>query len=230
MVPRAAPSRGHAGATSRAARSRGGGACRAATGRRVGQRMAKRRDVSADGVVGAMRSAGECCRFRNGPGAWPGASNSREKGCRSRRLTLRRRRSTSINSHGKHEIHFVGSLSLRHGVKGLCRLRGSAKQLSAMSKPWGSGCSAVQPFSRVFGGHSADPCRGGARDFRDEIFTGEPAESTDWQDPSRAAPRRLPTARLGPARAPVVRTPAVDRLAVPAAAEAAHCMEMTRPG
>ena len=59
MVPRAAPSRGHAGATSRAARSRGGGACRAATGRRVGQRMAKRRDVSADGVVGAMRSAAE---------------------------------------------------------------------------------------------------------------------------------------------------------------------------
>ena len=99
-----------------------------------------------------------------------------------------------------------------------------------MSKPWGSGCSAVQPSSRVFGGHSADPCRGGDRNFRDEIFTGEPAESTYWQDPSQAAPRRLPTARLGPARAPVVRTPAVHRLAVPAAAEAAHCMVMTRPG
>ena len=99
-----------------------------------------------------------------------------------------------------------------------------------MSKPWGSGFTGVQALSRVFPGHSADPCRGGALAFRDDIFIREPAESTDWQDPSRAAPRRLPTARLGPACAPVVRTPAVHRLAVPAAAEAAHCMEMTRPG
>ena len=184
--------------------------------------MAKRRDVSADGVVGAMRSAGECCRFRNGPGAWPGASNSREKGCRSRRLTLRRRRSTSINSHARLEIHFVRSPSLRHVVKGLNRPRGSAKQLSAMSKPWGSGCPAVQPFSRVFPGHSADPCRGGARDFRDEVFTGEPVESTNWPEPSRAAPCRLPKARLRPARAPVVRTPAVRRLVAPTDSKAAR--------
>ena len=105
----------------RGSMARGDGApCRAAHGQ-------GHRDVSADGVVGVMRSAGECRRFRNGPGVWPGASNSREKGCRSRRLTLRRRRSTLINSHGKHEIHFVRSLSLRHVVQRWCRPRGSAK-------------------------------------------------------------------------------------------------------